>query len=62
VQVLSAGGGPHFRLHIQPGNPVSPANKYPKAINRAGEGKGLQVYPGSVKEMILQVGCVHGYC
>jgi hypothetical protein len=59
LQVPGAGGPPHFRLHIQPGKPAQPGNKYGVLVSRAGEGKGLQVLPGSVTEVTAEVGCCH---
>jgi hypothetical protein len=50
-QGTGAGGIPHFRLHIQPGSPSKPRNNYTQSTSRAGEGKGLQVFPGSVTEV-----------
>lgn len=51
---LSSSEGPCFLLHIMPASPDSSSNasnKYSQMISRAGEGLGLQVFPGSVKEM-----------
>jgi hypothetical protein len=60
LQVPVAGGPPHFRLHIQPGSPAQPVNNHGQLISRAGEGKGLQVFPGSVTEVTApEVGSGH---
>ena len=58
MQVPGSGGRPHFRLHIQPGSPAQRYNNYAQLISRAGEGKGLQVFPGSVEEVTAEVGVV----
>jgi hypothetical protein len=56
LQVSGAVEPPHFRLHIQPGSPAQPGNGYARTISHAGEGKGLQVFPGSVAELTGEVG------
>jgi hypothetical protein len=55
LQVLGVGGRPHFRLHIQPGSPAKRKNNDAKSTSR--EGKGLQVFPGTVTDVIAEVGC-----
>jgi hypothetical protein len=55
LQVPGTGGPPHFKLHIQPGKPTKHRNQYGQVISHAGEGKGLQVFPGSVTEVTAEV-------
>ena len=58
MQVRGSGAPPHFRLHIQPGSPAQLGSQCAQLVSRAGEGKGLQVFPGSVTEVTApEVSC-----
>lgn len=41
-----------FKLHIQPGQPETPRSRFARFISHAGHGMGLQVFPGSVAEVV----------
>lgn len=51
LQVLGA-DTPTFKLHITPRQPETPRNQFAKAISHAGHGMGLQVFPGSIAEVV----------
>ena len=43
---------PVFKFHLQPGQPAVRKNNHAAAISPAGEGMGLQVFPGSMPEVM----------
>ena len=54
VWPIPSSGAPHFVLHTMPvahGAGKKHWNKLSQMISRAGEGPGLQIYPGSVPEV-----------
>lgn len=51
---LSGSEGPCFLLHVMPVAPDSssePSKKHKSMVSRAGDGPGLQVFPGSVTKV-----------
>jgi len=52
-------GATSFRFYIKPQDPGAPLLAHASGVSLAGQGMGLQVFPGNLTEVVQVRGCVY---